>query len=124
MENKRPKNLNLFTIRFPFPAMVSILHRVSGVVLFALMPVMTIGLYLSIQSEDSFLQVFAFFDTVFFKLIKCLMLWGIIHHLIAGTRHILLDLHFGMDLIIARLTSKIVLLLSFAISIFVGIWVW
>jgi len=52
------------------------------------------------------------------------MIWGIIHHLIAGTRHILLDLHFGMDLIVARLTSKIVLIVSFVISGLIGVFLW
>jgi succinate dehydrogenase / fumarate reductase cytochrome b subunit len=125
MENKRPKNLNLFTIRLPFPAMVSILHRISGVILFILMPLLTIALYFSVQSESFFLHIYQFFyDSTLFKAFKLLMIWGIIHHLIAGTRHILLDLHFGIDLIIARFTSKIVLLLSFLISFIVWVWVW
>lgn len=120
----RPKNLNLFTIRFPFPAMVSILHRVSGVVLFVLMPLLTISLYWSLRSESLFLGILEFFDYTIFKIIRTLMIWGIIHHLIAGTRHILLDLHFGMDLIVARLTSKIVLIVSFVISGLIGVFLW
>jgi succinate dehydrogenase / fumarate reductase, cytochrome b subunit len=120
----RPKNLNLFTIRFPFPAMVSILHRVSGVVLFVLMPLLTISLYWSLKSESLFLGILEFFDYTIFKIIRTLMIWGIIHHLIAGTRHILLDLHFGMDLIVARLTSKIVLIVSFVISGLIGVFLW
>lgn len=120
----RPKNLNLFTIRFPFPAMVSILHRVSGVVLFVLMPLLTISLYWSLKSESLFLGILEFFDYTIFKIIRSLMIWGIIHHLIAGTRHILLDLHFGMDLIVARLTSKIVLIVSFVISGLIGVFLW
>ena len=52
------------------------------------------------------------------------MLWGIIHHLIAGTRHLLLDLHFGVDLIIARMTSKIVLIVSFVLTFIAGFWLW
>ena len=124
MGNRNPKNLNLFTIRFPVPAMVSILHRVSGVVLFVLMPLLTISLYWSLKNENIFNWVLLLFDTTLFKLIKCLMLWGIIHHLIAGTRHLLLDLHFGVDLIIARMTSKIVLVVSFLLTFIAGIWLW
>src|SRR5210317_5130 len=124
MENRNPKNLNLFTIRFPVPAMVSILHRVSGVVLFVLMPLLTISLYWSLKNENIFNWILLIFDTTLFKLIKCLMLWGIIHHLIAGTRHLLLDLHFGVDLIIARMTSKIVLVVSFLMTFIAGIWLW
>jgi len=42
-----------------------------------------------------------------------LLVWGIFHHFIAGCRHLLLDMQIGNDLIIARLTSKTVLILSF-----------
>ena len=49
MENRNPKNLNLFTIRFPVPAMVSILHRVSGVVLFVLMPLLPALLMMALR---------------------------------------------------------------------------
>jgi succinate dehydrogenase / fumarate reductase cytochrome b subunit len=104
--------------------MVSILHRVSGVVLFVLMPLLTISLYWSLKNENIFNWILLIFDTTLFKLIKCLMLWGIIHHLIAGTRHLLLDLHFGVDLIIARMTSKIVLIVSFLLTFIAGFWLW
>jgi succinate dehydrogenase / fumarate reductase cytochrome b subunit len=97
---------------------------VSGVVLFVLMPLLTISLYWSLKNENIFNWVLLLFDTTLFKLIKCLMLWGIIHHLIAGTRHLLLDLHFGVDLIIARMTSKIVLAVSFLLTFIAGIWLW
>jgi succinate dehydrogenase / fumarate reductase cytochrome b subunit len=121
---KSPKNLNLFTIRFPVPAMVSILHRVSGVVLFVFMPLLTMSLYWSTRNEAIFHLILQAFDTTVLKIIKTLMIWGIIHHLIAGTRHIMLDLHYGMDLIVARFTSKIVLIISFIMTLFVGYWVW
>jgi succinate dehydrogenase / fumarate reductase cytochrome b subunit len=97
---------------------------VSGVVLFVLMPLLTISLYWSLKSESLFLGILEFFDYAIFKIIRTLMIWGIIHHLIAGTRHILLDLHFGMDLIVARLTSKIVLIVSFVISGLIGVFLW
>lgn len=106
------------------PAMVSILHRVSGVVLFVLMPILTISLYWSLKNENIFNWISVLFDTTLFKLIKCLMFWGIIHHLIAGTRHLLLDLHFGVDLIVARMTSKIVLIVSLLVTLAAGVWLW
>ena len=121
---KPPKNLNLFTIRLPVPAMVSILHRVSGVVLFVFMPLLTISLYWSTRNEAIFHLILQVFDTTLLKIIKTLMIWCIIHHLMAGTRHIMLDLHYGMDLIVARFTSKVVLIISFAVTFFVGYWVW
>src|SRR5579872_3303497 len=54
VKDHRPKNLNLLTIRFPIPAIVSILHRLSGVVLFLLIPIILWGLSQSLASDDSF----------------------------------------------------------------------
>ena len=48
-----------------------------------------------------------------FMAIFYLMVWGLIHHLIAGARHLLLDMQIGNDLIVATISSKSVLILSF-----------
>ena len=61
IKTKKIKNLNLFTIKFPLPALVSILHRMSGVFLFLLMPVITISLWYSLISEHYFFEVINFF---------------------------------------------------------------
>jgi len=111
--SKKPKNLNLFTIRFPIPAIVSIMHRMSGVIIFLLMPFITIGFSISLMSSNGFANVISIFDLWPVKILSALLVWGIFHHFIAGCRHLLLDMQIGNDLIIARLTSKTVLILSF-----------
>lgn len=114
--NKQPKNLNLLTIRFPIPAIVSIMHRMSGVVIFLLMPFITFGFSISLMSQQGFNDVMSFFDLWPVKTLGVLLIWGIFHHFIAGCRHLLLDMEIGNDLIIARLTSKTVLVLSFILT--------
>ena len=116
MINKKPKNLNLFTIRFPIPAIVSIMHRMSGVVIFLLMPFITIGFSMSLISHNHFNGVIAIFSLWPVKALGVLLIWGIFHHFIAGCRHLFLDMEIGNDLIIARLTSKTVLVLSFILT--------
>ena len=113
MEKKKIKNLNLFTIKFPMPALVSILHRMSGVALFIFMPFLVIVFCNSLKSPDSYEVTISLLNTFPFAAIFYSMLWGIIHHLIAGLRHLLLDMQIGNDLIMARLSSKSVLVLSF-----------
>ena len=117
--NKQPKNLNLLTIRFPIPAIVSIMHRMSGVVIFLLMPFITFGFSISLMSQQGFNDVMSFFDLWPVKTLGVLLIWGIFHHYIAGCRHLLLDMEIGNDLIIARLTSKTVLVLSFILTVLV-----
>ena len=124
IQTKKVKNLNLFTIRFPITALVSILHRMSGVFLFLLMPIITISFWASLLSEISYQQVLMFFSLWPLKIIKLFVIWGMTHHILAGTRHLLLDLQLGLDLISARLSSKTVLVVSFLITFFVGLWSW
>ncbi|MBT6392942.1 MAG: succinate dehydrogenase, cytochrome b556 subunit [Nitrosomonadales bacterium] len=112
MPKKTTKNLNLLTIRFPIPALVSILHRMSGVVLFVLMPFLVVAFCNSLTSPLLYKMTITQLSSFPFIAILYLMVWGLIHHLIAGTRHLLLDMQIGNDLIVARLSSQSVLVLS------------
>ena len=119
MITKQPKNLNLFTIRFPIPAIVSILHRMSGVIIFLLMPAITIAFCMSLMSSSDFASVILIINLWPLRILGAILTWGVFHHLIAGCRHLLLDLQIGNDLITARFTSKTVLILSFIFTVLV-----
>ncbi len=117
--NKQPKNLNLLTIRFPIPAIVSIMHRLSGVVIFLLMPFITIGYCMSLVSSKEFSSVISILNLWPLRILGAILIWGTFHHFIAGCRHLLLDVQIGNELIIARFTSKTVLILSFIFTLLV-----
>ena len=119
MITKQPKNLNLFTIRFPIPAIVSILHRMSGVIIFLLMPAITIAFCMSLMSSSDFASVISMINLWPLRILGAILTWGVFHHFIAGCRHLLLDMQIGNDLIIARFTSKTVLILSFIFTVLV-----
>src|ERR1700733_11708112 len=97
MKNKRPKNLDLFTIRFPLPAIVSILHRISGVVLFLLIPACLWLLQYSL-TYVGFEHLFGFFHQPAVKIVLWCVLLPFIYHLLAGIRHLLSDMHIGTTL--------------------------
>ena len=120
--SKQPKNLNLFSIRLPLPALVSILHRLSGVLLFLLMPFLTWAFYSSISSGVNFNKTVLILNTWPVQIIKLFFIWALIHHLMAGLRHLLLDLQIGNDLIVARFSSKTVLIISFLLTVIVVYW--
>ena len=61
-------------------------------------------------------------DTWPIKTMQVFFIWALIHHLMAGFRHLLLDLQVGNDLIVARFSSKTVLLLSFLLTVTVAYW--
>ena len=125
LQNKRPKHLNLFKIRQPFPAVVSILHRISGALLFFPgIPLVLYSLQTLLQSPQGFE---AFQDCLRDPVIKVallLLIWFFLHHLCAGIRHVLLDLQIGIVLAQARTSSKLVLAAGFLLTALIGWKLW
>ena len=105
----RPKNLNLFTIRLPINAVVSILHRASGVGLFLSIPLILLALQFLVRSQASYITLTGWLDTWFVKLTLIGLAWAFFHHFFAGIRHLLQDIHWMTSLNNARLSSKILL---------------
>lgn len=91
----RPKHLNLIVIRLPVAGIVSIMHRVSGAVLFLMLPLLLWLFQSSLQSSESFARFHAVVSNPLMKLFLLALLWGYLHHLLAGIRHLFLDLHIG-----------------------------
>jgi len=123
---KRPKHLNLFKIKQPLPAVVSILHRISGALLFFPgIPLVLCGLQLLLQSPESYEILIGYWQMPAIKgLLLLLSLWFLLHHVCAGIRHLLLDLHIGVALPQARASSKLVLIAGFLLTVFAGVLLW
>lgn len=125
LQNKRPKHLNLLKIKQPLPAVVSILHRISGALLFFPgIPLVLYSLQTLLQSPQGFE---AFQDCLRDPVIKVALLlsiWFFLHHLCAGIRHVLLDLQIGIVLAQARTSSKLVLAAGFLLTALIGWQLW
>ena len=121
LKKKRPKNLDLMTIRLPLPGILSILHRVSGAVLFLLLPVLLWLFESSLTSPETFAVVKSIAAHPLVKLILLGLIWLYLHHFCAGIRYLLLDLHKGIDLESARLSSKIVFAVSIVLTLLTGV---
>ena len=114
------RNLNLpllLTYRLPLPGVVSIMHRISGAVLFLMLPLLLWLFDLSLTSELSFERLRGVASNFFFKLLLVFLIWGFFHHLIAGIRYLLLDLHIGIDLKSARTSSIVVYAVSLPLAL-------
>lgn len=125
LQNKRPKHLALLKIKLPLPAVVSILHRLSGVLLFFPgIPLLLCGLQSLLESEQSFetLQITLLSPLV--KLALLFFVWFFLHHLCAGVRYLLLDLHYGITLAQTRASSKLVLLMGVLLTLLMGAIIW
>ncbi len=115
----RPKNLNLFTIRLPINAVVSILHRASGMALFVMLPFILWAFQTSLQSQQSYDTLTNLLDHWFFKLVLIGLAWAFFHHFYAGLRHLLQDIHWMTSLQKARFSGRVVLwLVAFSVLIF------
>ncbi|MBN8780874.1 MAG: succinate dehydrogenase, cytochrome b556 subunit [Thiobacillus sp. SCN 63-374] len=106
----RPVYLDLLCIYLPLAGWVSILHRVSGALLFLALPLGVWALSLSLSSEAGFLRMAGWVTHPLSKLLLLLGVWAFTHHLFAGLRHLALDVHWGTGLSHARQSSRAVML--------------
>lgn len=120
-----PVYLDLLAIRQPLPAVVSILHRISGALLFLLgIPLALWGLEASLGSPDAYVAFASALAHPLGKLVALVLLWATLHHLFAGLRHLLLDVHVGIDLPSARRSSAIALVLALFVTLAVAVRTW
>jgi succinate dehydrogenase / fumarate reductase cytochrome b subunit len=120
IKKKRPKNLDLMTIRLPLPGIVSIIHRISGAAIFLLLPVLLWLLDQSLSSPETFAVFAGIVAHPLVKLVLLGLVWLYLHHFCAGIRYLLLDLHKGVDIESARLSTKIVFAVSIALTLVFG----
>jgi succinate dehydrogenase / fumarate reductase cytochrome b subunit len=121
----RPVYLNVLAIRQPLPAIVSILHRLSGVLLFVIgIPVALWFLQESLASSEGFAAAMQPLESPFGKLVALGLAWGYIHHVLAGLRHLMGDLDIGLDLAPARKSAAAVLVLSVLLTLIVALRLW
>lgn len=122
---KRPKYLNLMEIKLPLPALISILHRVSGVLLFFPgIPVLLYSMQMLLDSPKSHDEFYTILACVPIKIGLTILLWIFMHHLCAGIRHLALDLHYGAELTEARTSSKLVIVAGIILTILFGTLIW
>lgn len=124
VNNKRPVNLQLTTIRFPLPAIVSILHRASGVLVFLAIPLLLWVLRDSLQTRTGFYTVSQCLTQPFMKFVIWVVLSGLIYHLVAGIRHLFMDAGYCEELAAARRCSIWTLASSIILIILAGVWLW
>ena len=123
--SSRPVYLDLPRIRLPVPGIVSILHRVSGALLFLVgIPLLLAGVGMSLASPESFSQLRGAVAHPAAKFVLLGLAWSYIHHFCAGIRFLLLDIHKGIELAPARRSSVVVLVVSLALTVVVGARLW
>lgn len=124
MKDNRPVNLNITTIRFPIAAITSIVHRISGIIVFVGIAFLLWLFELSLSSEDGFTTIKEYGQLPLFKF----MLWGTLsalaYHMVAGVKHLILDMGIGETKEGAPIGAVIVIIASVVLIAGIGVWVW
>jgi succinate dehydrogenase cytochrome b subunit len=125
LSKPRPVYLNLFAIRLPLPGLVSILHRASGALLFLVgIPALLWGVQASLASAETYARFQSVLATPLAKLIALALAWAYVHHLLAGLRHLVLDLDIGTELQPARQSSAAVFVLAIILTLVIAVRLW
>lgn len=112
-----PKFLNLFHIRFPIGAIASIGHRISGVLLLISLPVLALALARSLRSESAFESLRTAIGSPWWWLMLVVLVWAAAQHVLAGVRHLLMDIGIGSPLAQARTSAWAVILTATIIAL-------
>lgn len=127
MKTKRPVNLDIGSIKLPITSYVSILHRVSGVVLFFAVALLLCVFDASLESEQSFQSLKESFASPLIQFVIWAALAALAYHFVAGIRHLIMDLGFGEDSFESGRRSAwvvvvVAILLMVAISGWIFLW--
>jgi succinate dehydrogenase / fumarate reductase cytochrome b subunit len=133
LAKKRPefRNINalvdLPTYRLPAAGFVSILHRISGFVMFLLLPFLVWMFDTSVSSEISFAKFKAAFNVgvgfvpgILVQLVALVLIWAYLHHLIAGVRHLYMDAHHAVSKEFGKSSAVVTLVLSLGLTAALG----
>lgn len=124
MKKQRPVNLDLTTIKMHPAANASILHRVSGVIMVFAIGILLFTLSTSLSSAQGFAQIQGYLDSFFFSFIIFGCLSALTFHILAGVRHLLMDLGHFEELASGNATAKLIMVIWLAVSAVIGVWLW
>ena len=124
MKKQRPVNLDLTTIKMHPAANASILHRISGVIMVFAIGILLWTLSTSLSSAEEFAQIQGYLDGIFFKFIVLGCLSALTYHILAGVRHLFMDLGHFEELASGNMSAKLVIVLWLVITVIVGVWLW
>lgn len=124
MNHKRPKHLALHLIKLPLAGYVSILHRISGALLFLSLPLLLWALQASLLSIETYTQLMQVLKHPLNKLVWLGLLWAFMHHFCAGIRYLAIDLRLTSSLKLARISSQWVMGVSLLLTVLIGAKLW
>lgn len=124
VRKNRPVNLDIAAMRFPITAITSIIHRLTGVLLFVLIPFALYGLDRSLSSQDGFNAIKSFMTNPIMKIVMWFCFSGLFYHVIAGVRHMLMDIGVAEEKSSGKIGAWLVIVLAVVASALLAIREW
>jgi succinate dehydrogenase / fumarate reductase cytochrome b subunit len=124
VKKQRPVNLDLTTIKMHPAANASILHRVSGVIMVFAIGILLLTLSTSLSSAEGFAQIQDYLDGFFFTFIIFGCLSALTFHVLAGVRHLIMDLGHLEELDTGNDSAKTIFAIWLVLSAIIGVWLW
>jgi succinate dehydrogenase cytochrome b subunit len=124
VNDKRPVNLDIGTMRLPITAWASITHRATGIFIFAGMAFLLWGLDMSLSGPEGFAAVQECLGNPLAKLVAWAITAGLIYHSVAGVKHLLMDAGIGETMEGGILGARLVIGVSIVLIVLAGIWIW
>ena len=124
MSKNRPVYLGTDAfIGLPINAITSISHRFSGIIIFAAVPILLYMLSMSLQSQESFEELKACMSTLIGKLVLWAILASFTFHVVAGFKHLLMDIGIGETLQGGKVGAVLVIIISAILILLEGVWI-
>jgi succinate dehydrogenase / fumarate reductase cytochrome b subunit len=123
-KRRRPLWFNLSPLNLPVPGLLSIFHRISGIVLFLGLIGFLYLLDLSLASESGYAKAAEYLGRLWVKLLVIASIWALLHHMCAGVRHLFLDIDVGTSLQAARRSAFVVFAVSLAMTVSIAVRIW
>lgn len=117
MHTTRPVFLDLWRIKLPATGIVSILHRISGVLMVLSIPAAAILLHLALSGPQGFETAAEFLHNGLVRLALLVLAWALLHHVFAGVRYLLLDLGIGLERPVARRSAWTAMVAAIAVLV-------
>ena len=117
-----PRFLTLWNIRFPIGAIASIGHRVSGVLLLLCLPLLAWALERSLGGPSYYAELLGVLRSRWVAPMVVIAIWALAHHVLAGIRHLLMDVGIGAPLSQARASARAAIGGGMAVAALVSLW--
>lgn len=125
-KDQRPVYLNVphLASKMSITAKISILHRISGVLMVLAIPLVLYLLHLSLTNGDVYAHCYEIASLPIAKLIYLVLIWALMHHMCAGVRFLFIDINKGVEKLTAQRSARIVLAVSLFLTAILGVMIW